>query len=76
MPCHHARERYFDEYIAAASIVGDVEPSLWHVRPRQAQTMWQQDEYRMIQRRAAAAGVETRIGNHTLQGCGRMLNGT
>jgi integrase/recombinase XerD len=27
--------------------------------------MWQQDTYRIIQRRASAAGIKTRIGNHT-----------
>ena len=32
--------------------------------------MWQQDAYRMIQRRAAAAGVKTRIGNHTFRATG------
>jgi len=32
--------------------------------------MWQQDAYRMIQRRAADAGIETRIGNHTFRATG------
>jgi hypothetical protein len=32
--------------------------------------MWQQDVYRMIQRRAKAAGIETRIGNHTFRATG------
>lgn len=30
----------------------------------------QQDAYRMIQRRAAAAGVRTKIGNHTFRATG------
>ena len=29
--------------------------------------MWQQDAYRIIQRRAAVAGFKTRIGNHTFR---------
>jgi hypothetical protein len=29
--------------------------------------MWQQDAYRMMQRRAAAGGFKTRIGHHTLR---------
>jgi integrase len=33
----------------------------------QAQALWQQDVYRMIQRRAAAAGITTKIGNHTFR---------
>jgi integrase len=32
--------------------------------------MWQQDAYRMIQRRAAHAGIKTRIGNHTFRATG------
>ncbi len=36
----------------------------------QAQAAWQQDAYRMIQRRAAAAGIATKIGNHTFRATG------
>jgi integrase len=32
--------------------------------------VWQQDVYRMIQRRAKAAGIKTRIGNHTFRATG------
>jgi integrase len=32
--------------------------------------MWQQDAYRMIQRRARAIGIKTRIGNHTFRATG------
>jgi integrase len=32
--------------------------------------MWQQDAYRMIQRRARAAGIKTRICNHTFRATG------
>jgi hypothetical protein len=32
--------------------------------------MWQQDAYRMIQRRTATAGIKTRIGNHTFRATG------
>jgi integrase len=32
--------------------------------------MHQQDAYRMIQRRAKAAGIEKRIGNHTFRATG------
>ena len=32
--------------------------------------LWQQDAYRMIQRRAKAAGIQTRIGNHTFRATG------
>jgi integrase len=32
--------------------------------------MWQQDAYRMIQRRAKAAKIKTKIGNHTFRATG------
>jgi integrase len=34
------------------------------------EALWQQDAYRMIQRRAAAAGIATKIGNHTFRATG------
>jgi integrase/recombinase XerC len=36
----------------------------------QVHALWQQDAYRMIQRRAAAAGIATRIGNHKFRATG------
>jgi site-specific recombinase XerD len=73
VPCHHALERFLDEYIAAAGIAGDCDGALFRTTGRktgQAQALWQQDAYRMIQRRAAAAGIKTRIGNHTFRATG------
>jgi integrase/recombinase XerD len=32
--------------------------------------MWQQDAYRMIQRRTRRTGIKTRIGNHTFRATG------
>jgi integrase len=32
--------------------------------------MWQQDAYRMIQRRTRHTGIKTRIGNHTFRATG------
>jgi len=32
--------------------------------------MWEQDAYRMIQRRARDAGIKTRIGNRTFRATG------
>lgn len=75
VPCHHNLERYLDEYITAAGIVGD--PDGWLFRTAAGRTgsltesaMWQQDAYRMIQRRAKATGIKTRIGNHTFRATG------
>jgi integrase len=66
-------EKYLDEYVAGAEIAGDAEGLLFRTTGRktgQAQAMWQQDAYRMIQRRAADAGIKTRIGNHTFRATG------
>jgi integrase len=73
VPCHHNLEEYLDEYIAAAGIVGDPDGPLFRTTGRKTgerQAMWQQDAYRMIQRRARAAGIKTRIGNHTFRATG------
>ncbi len=73
VPCHHSLEKLLDEYIAVAGIAGDPNGPLFRPTGRktgQAQAMWQQDVYRMIQRRAAAAGIKTKIGNHTFRATG------
>jgi site-specific recombinase XerD len=72
VPCHHNLELYLDEYIAAAGIAGDVDGPLFRTAAGKTGTltgnaMWQQDAYRMIQRRASDASIKTRIGNHTFR---------
>lgn len=73
LPCHHNLELYLDEYIAAAGIGVDPDGPLFRTTGRKTglqQEMWQQDAYRMIQRRSAAVGLKTRIGNHTFRATG------
>jgi integrase/recombinase XerD len=75
VPCHHNLERFLDEYIAAAGIAGDPDGPLFRTAAGRSgaltrNPMWQQDAYRMIQRRAEAAGIRTRIGNHTFRATG------
>jgi site-specific recombinase XerD len=73
MPCHHTLEKLLDDYIAAAGIAADPEGPLFRTTGRKTgkpQAMWQQDAYRMIQRRAAHAGIKTRINNHTFRATG------
>jgi site-specific recombinase XerD len=73
VPCHHTLEKLLDEYVAAAGIAGDADGRLFRTTGRktgQAHALWQQDAYRMIQRHAAAAGIETKIGNHTFRATG------
>jgi integrase/recombinase XerD len=70
VPCHHTLEQILDDYIAAAGIADDADGPLFRTTGRktgQTHAMWQQDVYRMIQRRAAGAGIKTRIGAHTFR---------
>jgi hypothetical protein len=57
LPCRNNLENYLDEYIAAASIVGDSEGPLFRAAAATPGTltgnpMWNANAYRMIQRRA------------------------
>lgn len=73
VPCHHTLERFLDEYVAAAGIASDADGPLFRSVGRKTgrgEALWQQDAYRMIQRRAAAAGIATKIGNHTFRATG------
>jgi site-specific recombinase XerD len=73
VPCHHSLERILNDYIEAAGVAGDPNGPLFRSTGRktgEARSLWQQDVYRMIQRRAAAAGIKTRIGNHTFRATG------
>ena len=68
-------ERSLDEYIATAGIGRDPDGPLFRtaaVRTGEltSNPMWQQDTYRMIQRRASAARIKTKIGNHTFRATG------
>jgi site-specific recombinase XerD len=77
LPCHHKLEALLDEYIAAAGIRDDADGPLFRTIRRDASglaltanALWQQDAYRMIQRRAKAAGIKTKIGNHSFRATG------
>ncbi len=72
-PCVSKLETYLDAYIAAAGIGDDKDGPLWRTTGRSTGTthrMTQQDGYRMIARRARNAGIETRVGNHSLRATG------
>jgi site-specific recombinase XerD len=83
MPCHHKLESYLHDYLAArrtskeAARSAAVDPKAW-LFPTFAsraggfteRPMSQPDVYRMVRRRAAAAGIETRIGCHTFRATG------
>jgi site-specific recombinase XerD len=75
MPCHHSLDTYLAEYIEEAGVAD--EPKGWLFRSTRARTgeltenpLSQADVYRMIRRRALAAGIRTQIGNHTFRATG------
>jgi site-specific recombinase XerD len=70
MPCHHTLGEWLDAYIEAAGIEADRRGPLFRTAEGRtgrltATAMTQPDVYRMIQKRAGAAGVATRIGCHS-----------
>jgi site-specific recombinase XerD len=76
MPCHHALAEALNAYIDSAGIVEDRKGWLFRTSPGHSATvlteqpMNQADAWRMIRRRAAAAGVHAPIGNHTFRATG------
>ena len=76
MPCHHALAEGLHAYIAAAGIAEDRKGWLFRTSQRHnatvltEQPMAQADAWRMIRRRAAAAGIMAPIGNHTFRATG------
>ena len=73
VPCHHNLEELLDEYIKAAGIAGDADGPLFRTAAGKTNaltgnSMWQQDACRMIQRRAADAGIKRRWGNLRVTG--------
>ena len=75
MPTHHNLDRYLEEYIAAAGIASDRKGPLFRTtRGRSGELtgnpLLQSDVWRMIRRRAFAAGIRTEIGCHTFRATG------
>jgi site-specific recombinase XerD len=87
MPCHHRLETYLREWLAASGLADQPNaylfPSIARGTARGAQVLTdrplRQDEaHPMIRRRAKAAGIEAKIGNHTFRGTGitaYLING-
>jgi len=70
MPVHHSLQEYLGAYLSAAEISGHKGTPLFRTAEGRTgrlthQAMTQPDVYRMIQRRAEAAGVATKIGCHS-----------
>ena len=74
MPCHHNLESYLRAYIDGAGLAKDPKALLFQSCDRTGRLagnpLPQANAYAMIQRRARAAGIATRVGNHTLRATG------
>jgi integrase len=75
LPAHHNLEAYLDAYIEAAGIRDDKKGPLF--RSARGRTgaltdhrMNRVDAWRMVQRRAAAAGLIVHVGNHSFRATG------
>ena len=75
MPCHHNLETYLHAYIDGCGLASDPKGPLFRTIGRGTDELTttplpQANAYAMIRRRAASAGIETKIGNHTFRATG------
>jgi site-specific recombinase XerD len=75
MPCHHNLEEYLHAYIDGCGLAEDPQGPLFRTIGRGIKELTrtplpQANAWAMIQRRALAAGIETKIGNHTFRATG------
>jgi site-specific recombinase XerC len=75
MPCHHNLEEYLVGYLDGAGLRGDPKGPLFRTIGRGTGKLTrtvlpQANAYAMIRRRAAAAGIATKLGNHSFRATG------
>jgi site-specific recombinase XerD len=75
LPCHHNLETYLEEYLANTGIGSDTSGPLFRTIGRgtgklSRSSLPQSNAWSMINRRAKAAGIRTKIGNHTFRATG------
>lgn len=75
MPCHHTLEEYLHAYLDGTGIAGDPKGPLFRTIGRgtgrlSRTVLPQANAYAMVRRRALAAGIDTRIGNHSFRATG------
>ena len=75
MPCHHNLEEYLIAYLAGAELRGDPKGPPFRTIGRGTgqitrTVLRQANAYAMIRRRATAAGIETKLGNHSFRATG------
>jgi integrase len=75
MPCHHHLETYLHAYIDGCGLANDPKGPLFRTIRRGTATLTrtalpQANAYAMIGKRAAAAGIGTKVGNHSFRATG------
>jgi site-specific recombinase XerD len=75
MPCHHNLKEYLTAYLDGAELRGDPKGPLFRTIGRGTGQLTrtvlpQANAYAMIGRRAAAAGIATKLGNHSFRATG------
>src|SRR5271165_3188948 len=75
MPCHHNLEEYLTAYLDGAELRGDPKGPLFRTIGRGTGKLTrtvlpQANAYAMIGRRAAGAGIATKLGNHSFRATG------
>ena len=75
MPCHHNLDEYLHAYLHGTGIAYDPKGPLFRTVGRGTGRLTrtplpQANAYAMVRRRALAAGIETRIGNHSFRATG------
>lgn len=75
MPAHHSLEEYLDAYLDAAAITQEPKSPLFRTATRAGDAltgrpMRPADVWRMIQRRAMKAGIETHVSCHSFRATG------
>ena len=72
MPCHHSLDECLHAYLDGTGIADDPKGPLFRTVGRGTGRLTrtplpQANAYAMVRRRAAAAGIETKIGNHSFR---------
>lgn len=74
MPVHHALQDLLEDYLTQAGLKGTSAPLFQSIAGRSGKltgnAMSQSDAWNMLQRRALAAGLRTKITNHTFRATG------
>lgn len=75
LPCHHNLETYLHAYLDGTAIAEDTDGPLFRTIGRGTRYLTRTalpsaNAYAMVQRRAKATEIETRIGNHTFRATG------